>query len=123
MAQIDGCNFDVRVIVIHGKPAFTVFRLSHLPMTNLHLGGHRGDVAGCRAAIPPRVWLDGLDACVEAAACFDSESVGVDLLFEAGYHRHYVLEVNAFGDFFPNLVDESGRSVHRVELEGQGAGR
>lgn len=117
MAQIDGANFDVRVVVIHGRPAFTIFRLSHAPMTNLHLGGTRGDVARCRAAIPPRVWLDGLDACVEAAALYDSASVGVDLLFEAGYLRHHVLEVNAFGDFFPNLTDEQGRSVHRVEIE------
>jgi hypothetical protein len=28
-----------------------------------------------------------------------------------------VLEVNAFGDFFPHLTDEKGRSVHRVEIE------
>jgi len=24
---------------------------------------------------------------------------------------------NAFGDFFPGLVDAAGRSVHRVEIE------
>jgi hypothetical protein len=45
MAQIDGQNFDVRVVVIHGRPAFTVFRLSSQPMTNLHLGGRRGPAA------------------------------------------------------------------------------
>src|SRR5262249_44147684 len=38
MAQIDGQNFDVRVVVIYGQPAFTIFRLSGQPMTNLHLG-------------------------------------------------------------------------------------
>jgi glutathione synthase/RimK-type ligase-like ATP-grasp enzyme len=117
MAQIDGQNFDVRVVVIHGKPAFTVFRLSPAPMTNLHLGGRRGDVRACRAAIPTRAWLDGLDHCVETARLYRSAAVGIDLLFESGYRHHFVLEVNAFGDFFPNLTDEQGRSVYRVEIE------
>ena len=122
MAQLEGQNFDVRVVVIRGKPRFTVFRLSPEPMTNLHLGGRRGDPAACRAAIPPRAWLDGLDACVEAAAQFPNcAMVGVDLLFEAGYRRHFVLEVNAFGDFFPNLTDERGRGVHRAEIEATAA--
>jgi glutathione synthase/RimK-type ligase-like ATP-grasp enzyme len=117
MAQIDGQNFDVRVVVIGGSPAFTVFRLSGLPMTNLHLGGRRGDPGRCRAAVPTRAWLDGLDSAVEAARCYRSAGVGVDLLFESGYLRHYVLEVNAFGDFFPGLVDTQGRSIPRVEIE------
>src|SRR5262249_56456638 len=117
MAQIDGQNFDVRVVVIHGQPEFTIFRLSGQPMTNLHLGGRRGDVAECRSRIPPRAWLDGLDCAVEAARQYHSAAVGVDLLFESGYLRHYVLEVNAFGDFFPNLRDARGRTVHRAEIE------
>jgi hypothetical protein len=117
MAQIDGQNFDVRVVVIHGQPAFTIFRLSSQPMTNLHLGGRRGDVIQCRAAIPTRAWLDALDHCIEAARLYRSVVLGIDLLFESGYQRHFILEVNAFGDFFPNLTDENGRSVHRVEIE------
>jgi hypothetical protein len=117
MAQIDGQNFDVRVVVIHGRPAFTVFRLSSLPMTNLHLGGRRGDPDRCRAAVPVRAWLDAVDHCVEAARLYDAAAVGVDLLFESGYLRHYLLEVNAFGDFFPGLTDARGRSVHRAEVE------
>jgi hypothetical protein len=118
MAQIDGQNFDVRIIVQHGKPTFTIFRLSNQPMTNLHLGGRRGDPLRCRAAIPNRAWLDAIDHCVEAARLYPMDSVGIDLLFERGYYRHWLLEVNAFGDFFPGLVDANGRSVHRVEIEG-----
>lgn len=117
MAQIDGQNFDVRVVVIRGRPAFTVFRLSSNPMTNLHLGGRRGDPGACRAAIPTRAWLDALDHCVEAARLYPCTSVGIDLLFERGYARHYVLEVNAFGDWFPDYTDERGRTIHRVEIE------
>jgi hypothetical protein len=117
MAQIDGQNFDVRVVCVYGQPAATIFRLSPHPMTNLHLGGRRGDPARCRAAIPTRDWLDALDHCADAAACFDSAVAGVDLLFERGFRRHYVLEVNAFGDFFPGWTDATGRSVHEMEIE------
>jgi glutathione synthase/RimK-type ligase-like ATP-grasp enzyme len=117
MAQIDGQNFDVRVVILHGRPAFTIFRLSSNPMTNLHLGGRRGDPERCRAAVPVRAWLDALDHCVEAAGLYPCAAVGVDLLFERGYLRHYLLEVNAFGDFFPGLTDAQGRSVHTVEIE------
>ena len=117
MAQIDGQNFDVRVVVIHGRPAFPIFRLSSQPMTNLHLGGRRGELARCRAAVPTRAWLDALDHSIETARLYPSATAGVDLLFESGYVRHYVLEVNAFGDFFPGLVDAQGRTVHRAEIE------
>lgn len=117
MAQIDGQNFDVRVVCVYGKPVASIFRLSSHPMTNLHLGGRRGDFDHCRAHIPTRQWLDALDHCAEAAGCFDSAVAGVDLLFERGYHNHYVLEVNAFGDFFPGWVDAKGRSIHASEIE------
>jgi hypothetical protein len=116
MAQIDGQNFDVRVVCVHGRPAASIFRLSPGPMTNLHLGGRRGDFGPCRAAIPPRDWLDALDHCAEAAACFDSAIAGVDLVFEHGFRRHFVLEVNAFGDFFPGWAGLEGQSVHTLEI-------
>jgi glutathione synthase/RimK-type ligase-like ATP-grasp enzyme len=116
MAQIDGQNFDVRVVCVYGKPVACIFRLSSSPMTNLQLGGRRGDFARCRAAIPTREWLDALDHCADAAGCFDSAVAGVDLVFERGFGRHYVLEVNAFGDFFPGWTDARGRSVHALEI-------
>ena len=116
LAQVDGENFDVRVVCVYGRPAATIFRLSPGPMTNLHLGGRRGDFGPCRAAIPTRDWLDALDHCAEAAGCFDSAVAGIDLVFERGFRRHYVLEVNAFGDFFPGWVDTLGRSAHELEI-------
>lgn len=117
IAQIDGQNFDVRVVCVYGRSVATIFRLSPHPMTNLHLGGRRGDYDRCRAAVPTREWLDALDHCAEAAACFDSAVAGVDLLFERGLRRHHVLEVNAFGDFFPGWTDARGRSIHSIEIE------
>lgn len=116
-ARIDGQGYDLRVIVIGGEPKFTIFRLSNAPMTNLHFGGRRGDFEQCRQRIPTRIWLDAMDSCVEAAAQFDSHMVGVDLVFERGYFAHYILEVNAFGDFFPGWKDSRGRTIYQAELE------
>ncbi len=116
MAQIDGQNFDVRVVCLYGQPLASIFRLSSGPMTNLHLGGRRGDFGCCRAAVPSRDFFDALDHCAEAAGCFNSAVAGIDLVFERGFGRHYVLEVNAFGDFFPGWRDARGQSVHALEI-------
>lgn len=122
MAQIDGQNFDLRVVMLHGRPIFHIFRLSGQPMTNLHFGGRRGDLAACRAAIPTRAWLDAMDHCREAARLYNCDMVGIDLLFERGFRQHYILEINAFGDFFPGLRDDQGRSVHAVQIEASAEG-
>src|SRR5262249_4601590 len=119
--QLDGQNSDLRVVCVYGAPVATIFRLSSHPMTNLHLGGRRGDYNHCRAAVPTRTWLDAIDHCAEAAACFDSAVAGVDVVFERGFARHFVLEVNAFGDFFPGWVDAAGRSIHAREIEATAA--
>lgn len=117
MAQIDGQNFDLRVVLVHGQISHVIFRLSSNPMTNLHLGGRRGDPERCRAAIPTRAWLDAMDHCVEVAELYPGASLGIDLLFERGFHRHYFLEANAFGDFFPEWTNSEDKTIHRTEIE------
>jgi len=115
-ARIGGRKFDVRVVCYYGQPVASLFRLSDGPITNLHLGGSRGDFAACKATIPPRDWLDGLDHASDAAEAFDSAVCGVDLIFEPGYRRHAVLEVNAFGDFFPGLTTGDGLPLRFAEI-------
>ena len=110
--EIDGQNSDLRVVVIAGRPEFAIVRLSPGPLTNLHFGGRRGDLRHYRAAIPPRLWLDAMDHCAAAARLYDSLTVGVDLAFERRTLRHHILELNAFGDFFPNWTDDRARTVH-----------
>jgi glutathione synthase/RimK-type ligase-like ATP-grasp enzyme len=115
-AMFQGQNFDVRVICIKQQVIGTIFRVSRHPITNLHLGGSRGDWATIRQIIPTRHWLDGLDLAVEAAKCFDSIVAGVDLLFEQHSWKPYILEVNAYGNFFPGWTDSHGRSCHWHEI-------
>ncbi len=115
-ARIGGRKFDVRVVCYYGRPVASIFRLSDGPITNLHLGGTRGDFEACKATIPPRDWLDGLDHASDAAEAFDSAVCGVDLIFEPGHRKHAVLEVNAFGDFFPGLLTSDGLPLRFKEF-------
>jgi glutathione synthase/RimK-type ligase-like ATP-grasp enzyme len=108
-AGLDGRAFDLRVVVIGGTPTHAVARTSQAPMTNLHLGGRRGDLAAVRAKLGEARWQQALDVCSLAAACFPgSLMVGVDLLVDVGLRRFLVGEVNAFGDLLPGLTGLPG---------------
>ncbi|MFD0684881.1 STM4014 family protein [Actinomadura fibrosa] len=104
-AAVGGRVFDLRVVVIGGEPTHAVVRTSRSPMTNLHLGGARGDLDAVRRALGEDGWTRALDVCARAAACFPgSLMVGVDLLVCMGMKRFAVCEVNAFGDLLPGLT-------------------
>jgi hypothetical protein len=73
-------------------------------MTNLHLGGQRGDLDAVREQAGPS-YVDALETCERVAACFPgSLHVGVDLMFSPDWTHHAVAEVNAFGDLLPGLL-------------------
>ena len=98
-AGIDNLVCDLRLVVVQGAPVFPVLRMSRHPMTNLHLGGHRKSAELIRTRMPRKAW-DGVIETAHAVAralpsCF---MLGVDLAVLAGFGRHAVLEVNAFGD-------------------------
>ncbi|WUJ13227.1 STM4014 family protein [Streptomyces sp. NBC_00390] len=112
-----GGTADLRVVVVAGRATHAVVRTSRSPMTNLHLGGARGDLAAARAATEAAggSWGRTLELCERTAACFPrSLRVGVDLLPATGWRRFAVGEVNAFGDLLPGLSGLAGS-----EAEGQ----
>ncbi len=87
-------------------------------MTNLHLGGARGDLDAARAAIRAAggSFDDALDCAERAAACFpDTLCVGVDVLPVARWRRFAVCEVNAFGDLLPGLTGLPGRGAEGLD--------
>lgn len=102
-ARVGGRYFDLRVLAIDGEAAFVVMRTSPHPITNLHLGGQRGDVDALRARVPPAAWTAALASAVAVQRASGGFHVGVDLLLEPGLAHHRVLEGNAFGDLLPNL--------------------
>ncbi|MFI2436730.1 STM4014 family protein [Streptomyces sp. NPDC018693] len=102
---------DLRVVVVAGRATHAVVRTSTSPLTNLHLGGRRGDLDAARTAVESAGarWTDVLDVCERAAACFPRTlCVGVDLLPAVGWRRVAVGEVNAFGDLLPRLTGLPG---------------
>ncbi|MEQ4304313.1 STM4014 family protein [Plantactinospora sp. B6F1] len=123
-AGLSDRTIDLRVLVVAGRPEHVVVRASSGPLTNLHLGNARADLAALRAAMGEPAYGAALQTCVRAAACFPgSLHVGVDLLIGTGWRRHAVAEVNAFGDLLPGLVDPAGRDSYAAELHALRTGR
>nr|WP_307835160.1 STM4014 family protein [Streptomyces adelaidensis] len=107
-ASAHGRSADLRVLVVAGRATHAVVRTSRFPMTNLHLGGTRGDLASVVDTAGDR-WRQALGICERAAACFPGTlCVGVDLLPAIGWRRFAVGEVNAFGDLLPRLTGLPG---------------
>jgi hypothetical protein len=115
-AGIDGRAFDLRVVVIAGKACHVVPRLSRSPMTNLHLLNRRGDVDQVRRAVGEDGWAEAMRICERAVAAFPGTLyAGVDLMFQPGFVRPTVLEVNAFGDLLPGVLHD-GMDTYTAEL-------
>ena len=114
-AQLDGRHCDLRVLAIDGEPAFVVARTSPHPITNLHVGGARGDVAALRATLAPGAWDAAMASCVAVQRATGAFHVGVDVMFEADRAHHRVLEGNAFGDLLPNL-ERDGLDVYGWQI-------
>ncbi|MFG3189927.1 STM4014 family protein [Streptomyces omiyaensis] len=112
---------DLRVVVTGGRATHAVVRTSRSPLTNLHLGGARGDLAAVRTAIAAAGgrWEDALAVCERAAAAFPgTRCVGVDLLPGTGWRRFAVGEVNAFGDLLPGLTGLPGSGAEGLDTYG-----
>jgi len=115
-AALGGRVLDLRVVVIDQRPTHVVVRTSRTPMTNLHLGGRRGDLAALRQAAGEEAYSAAMATCVRVARCFPrSLHVGVDLMFAPTWSRHAVAEVNAFGDLLPGLLVD-GRDTYAEQV-------
>jgi hypothetical protein len=106
--SIAGRDCDLRVVTVAGRTTHAVVRTSTSPMTNLHLGGQRGDLAAFQALVGEKRWLLILDIVESAAACFPGvHCLGIDVLPGAD-GLDYIGEVNAYGDLLPNLTGLPG---------------
>lgn len=120
-ASLGGRAADLRVVVVGGRATHAVVRTSRSPMTNLHLGGARGDLAAARSAAEAAgvPFSSVLGLCERAAACFPGTlCVGVDLLPGTGWRRFAVGEVNAFGDLLPGLTGLPGSGAEGLDTYG-----
>jgi glutathione synthase/RimK-type ligase-like ATP-grasp enzyme len=108
-ASTGGRVFDLRVVVVAGTVTHVVVRAGRTPMTNLHLGGARGDLGAVRERLGDRGWRRALEVAEQAAAAFPgSLTAGVDLMIGTDMRSAAVAEVNAFGDLLPGLMGLPG---------------
>ena len=115
-AGVAGGAFDLRLFVLSGRASHAVPRVSRSPITNLHLLNRRGDVAEVRRAVGEAAWRAAVGAAEAAGRCFpNSLHCGLDLAIDTR-GRPWVLEVNAFGDLLPGLLDARGDDTHAAQL-------
>lgn len=115
-ATLEDRYFDVRVLVIGGRPRHTVLRTSKQVITNLHLGNKRGNMSTFLDTFGAQRLTAVKQLAEQTAACFpDTFYMGIDILLTARDLCPHVLEVNAFGDLLPNLLDE-GETCYEAEL-------
>lgn len=116
-ATIPGGAFDLRIVMIAGRMRHIVVRVSQSPITNLHLLNKRGDFEEVRQRLSDSAWHRIEETCEKVAALFpNSLYMGIDLLITATWNKHYVLEVNAFGDLLPNVLHE-GEDTYTAEIK------
>jgi len=116
-ARLQGCGFDLRVVVINGEAQHTVVRLGKSPMTNLHLGNQRGDINEFLDKVSDDNWQKMKRTCEEAAGLFpNSLYCGVDLMILPDWQQHAVLEINAFGDLLPGIF-WNGMDTYESEIK------
>jgi glutathione synthase/RimK-type ligase-like ATP-grasp enzyme len=104
-AGVDGQVADLRVLMIDGQPALRVLRKSVHAITNLHLGGQRADADDLLSQMSPAAVAALNDTCRRVARAFPgAQHLGIDIAVATGLKRHYVLEVNAFGDLLTGVT-------------------
>lgn len=104
-AGVAGRVADLRVLMIDGQPALRVLRKSVHAITNLHLGGERADASGLLSMMSPAAVAALDETCRRVARAFPGAvHLGIDIAVAAGLKRHYVLEVNAFGDLLTGIT-------------------
>lgn len=119
-ANAQGSTYDLRVVCIAGDARHVVVRMGRSPMTNLHLGGRRGDAEALKVRLGDH-WDEALAVARAAADRFPNAlHVGVDVGLTLRSHRPVLFEVNAFGDLLPGVLDDAGRTTYEAEVDAIG---
>ncbi|MFA8019616.1 STM4014 family protein [Bremerella cremea] len=114
-AKHQGNPFDLRVVVIAGRPRHAIARVGRSPFTNLNLGGQRLGLDQLDGSERVNLWSQVESMAAKVANCFPQTlSFGLDLLLTPTGQLN-VLEVNAFGDLLLNVLSE-GQDPYAAEI-------
>lgn len=115
--KLDDKPCDLRLLVIGGKPAHAVVRMSDTPITNLHLGNVRTQSDALRAAMPPTTWDKIVHIGEQAGALFPNQfCIGIDIAVHENAKDIFVLEINAFGDQLHDVFHD-GLSPYAYQIK------
>jgi hypothetical protein len=115
-ARLDRAFFDCRVLTVQNEPSFLVVRQSHHIITNLHLGGFRGDAAKLRATLGEKPYEAAMQSCRRVAELHGCFQLGIDVMFAPDMSQHRIIEANAFGDLLPGL-ERDGLDVYAYQAQ------
>ncbi|MBT2283554.1 STM4014 family protein [Paenibacillus polymyxa] len=115
-ATLDQRAYDIRQLVAGGQAGHAIMRLSHTPITNLHLRNER--MLPAEAGLDEqRMSLVRTAAQAAMSAFPNSWSAGIDVMLTNGSNpRAYVLDVNPFGDLLYR-VEHHGLGTYEWEME------
>lgn len=109
-------SVDFRVLVVDGKAAFVVPRMSKHLITNLHLGNEKGNIESVENAWGNELVNNGKELAEDAVKSIGGMFyAGVDVAI-SNQGKAYILEVNAFGDMLLNISYE-GLDTYEFELK------
>ena len=94
--QLQGENYDLRVVCRESEIDYIVVRCSKGSITNLHLNNkaHWWNELSLPEVVRQQIYFQ----CQEAVQSLDLQYAGVDVLIERGTDIPYIIEVNGQGD-------------------------
>jgi hypothetical protein len=102
--RINGWETDCRLLIVQGRADFAVLRKSRTPITNLHLLNQRSSISELHTILHRSAWTKIEATITQIAEIFPkSFHLAVDLAVHSNRRDHFVLEINAFGDFIQNI--------------------
>ena len=95
-AQLQGENYDLRVVCRESEIDYIIVRCSKGSITNLHLNNkaHWWNELSLSEEVRQQIYFQ----CQEAVQSLDLQYAGVDVLIERGTDIPYIIEVNGQGD-------------------------
>ena len=113
-AQLQGENYDLRVVCRESEIDYIVVRCSKGSITNLHLNNkaHWWNELSLSEEVRQQIYFQ----CQEAVQSLDLQYAGVDVLIERGTDIPYIIEVNGQGDHvYQDMFDHNSIYTQQIK--------
>ncbi len=111
--QLQGENYDLRVVCREAEIDYIVVRCSKGSITNLHLNNNAR--LWSELSLSEEVRQQVFYQCREAVRTLDLQYAGVDVLIERGTDTPYIIEVNGQGDHvYQDMFDRNSIYTQQI---------